>query len=104
MDLIAGRTLIAIDGGNSKTDAVLVSSDGEILARARSGPFAPHIVGAVEAVASLAAAVHSLLTQTGLPRVDLIAAFMANADLPIEEQRLTAAFESHDWADRVVVD
>lgn len=98
------RTVIAIDGGNSKTDAVLVTEHGEVLARARSGPFIPHIVGAVDAVASLTTAIESLLAQARRPRVDLIAAYLANADLPIEEQRLYDAFISYDWAHRVVVE
>ena len=98
------RTFIAVDGGNSKTDAVLVSEHGEVLARARSGPFIPHIVGAVDAVASLAPAMETLLSAAGIGKVDLIAAYLANADLPIEEKRLYDAFLTYDWADHVIVE
>ena len=49
--------LLALDGGNSKTDVLLVAEDGTVITRARAGAFVPHIVGAPAAVASLADAV-----------------------------------------------
>jgi N-acetylglucosamine kinase-like BadF-type ATPase len=102
--LSSGRTIIAIDGGGSKTDAVLIRDDGIVLARARAGPFIPHLVGADAAVESLSDAITALLRHTEGVKVDLIVAYLANADLVIDEERLHAAFTSHHWADRVVVD
>jgi len=98
----AESTIIAIDGGNSKTDLALVRGDGTVLRRARSGPFIPHIVGAVAAVESLVSAVTELLDQVG--HADHIAAYLANADLPIEEQRIRQAMLAYDWATTVVVE
>ena len=97
------RTLIALDGGNSKTDVLLLSEDGMVLARARCGPFVPHLIGAVDAIARLAPTIERLLSTLPSGRVNLIAGYLANADLPIEEERIAAAITTHNWSDRVVV-
>lgn len=98
------RTLLALDGGNSKTDVLLVSADGKVLARTRCGPFIPHLIGAVDAVALLAPAIEHTLASLPSRRVDLVAGYLANADLPIEEQRIAQAIAAHDWGDDVVVE
>ncbi len=98
------RTLLALDGGNSKTDVLLVSVDGRVLARTRCGPFIPHLVGAADAVALLAPAIERTLASLPSRRVNLIAGYLANADLPIEEQRIAQAIAAYDWGDGVVVE
>jgi len=95
--------LLALDGGNSKTDVLLVTHDGTVVARARSGPFAPHIVGAPAAVDTVAPAVREVLDAAGLERVDVVAGYLANADLPEEEEAIAAAITAYGWADRVEV-
>ena len=99
-----GRTLLALDGGNSKTDIVLASEDGTVLARTRSGPFIPHMVGAARAVDLLAPDIDRIVASAPGGRVDLITGYLANADLPIEEERIAAAIASHGWSDRVIVE
>ncbi|MEZ5190945.1 MAG: BadF/BadG/BcrA/BcrD ATPase family protein [Schumannella sp.] len=98
------RTIVAIDGGNSKTDVVLLRGDGEVLSRARSGPFVPHLIGAEAAVDSLDQAVAAVLVAAGLTRADHIAAYLANADLPAEEDAIRDAMIAKDWAGDVVVE
>jgi N-acetylglucosamine kinase-like BadF-type ATPase len=105
--LVPGGVL-AFDAGNSKTDVALVSADGRVLGTARGGGFEPHLVGAfaaVEGLASLvvAAALEAGLTVGDVPLVQQISACMANADLPIEEERITEAFERFGWAESVYV-
>ncbi|QNE23155.1 ATPase [Kribbella qitaiheensis] len=105
--LVPGGVL-AFDAGNSKTDVALVSADGRVLGTARGGGFEPHIVGAFAAVEGLAplvaeAALEAGLTLGEVPLVQQISACMANADLPIEEERLAQAFESFGWAESVYV-
>ncbi|HWM34967.1 MAG TPA: BadF/BadG/BcrA/BcrD ATPase family protein [Pseudolysinimonas sp.] len=97
------RTIVAIDGGNSKTDVVLLRGDGTVLARARSGPFTPHLVGPAVAVESFAAAIAGVLSATGLPHADHIAAYLANADLPVEEEAIRDEMLTRAWAPSVVV-
>ncbi len=62
------------------------------------------MVGAVAAVDSLAAAVAEVLAATGMHRVDHIAAYLANADLPAEEDAIRDAFVANGWAANVVVE
>ncbi len=100
--------VLAFDAGNSKTDVALVSADGRVLGTARGGGFEPHIVGAFAAVEALAPLVAAAALEAGLtigevPLVQQISACMANADLPIEEERITAAFEQFGWAESVYV-
>lgn len=95
--------LLAFDGGNSKTDVLLVAFDGTVLARARSGPFTPHIIGAGPAVATVAPAVEHVLAIAGLTSVDLVAGYLANADLPEEEAAIADAIAPYRWARRVEV-
>jgi N-acetylglucosamine kinase-like BadF-type ATPase len=105
--LVPGGVL-AFDAGNSKTDVALVSADGTVLGTARGGGFEPHIVGAYAAVEGLAPLVAAAALEAGLvvgevPLVEQISACLANADLPIEEERLAEAFESFGWATSVHV-
>ena len=100
----SARTIIAIDGGNSKTDIVLLSGDGTVLHRTRSGPFTPHMIGAVAAVDSLTAAMNDVLQRTNSGTVDHIAAYLANADLPVHEQDIRTALLQRGWAKAVVVE
>ncbi|GAA1558608.1 BadF/BadG/BcrA/BcrD ATPase family protein [Kribbella sancticallisti] len=105
--LVPGGVL-AFDAGNSKTDVALVSADGTVLGTARGGGFEPHIIGAQAAVDGLAPLVAAAAAEAGLvvgevPLVQQISACLANADLPIEEERLSKAFESFGWATAVHV-
>lgn len=100
----ADRTIIAIDGGNSKTDVVLLRGDGSVLSRSRSGPFIPHLVGAAAAVESFEAAVGEVLASAALHGADHVAAYLANADLPVEENAIRDAVLAKGWAPSVVVE
>jgi N-acetylglucosamine kinase-like BadF-type ATPase len=96
--------LLAIDGGNSKTDLVVLGADGEVLATRRAGPFHPHLVGAEAAVGSLSAGIDAVLQEAGRPRVVEVSAYMANADLPEETEAIEAAFAQHGWGEHVTVE
>ncbi|GAB3823352.1 N-acetylglucosamine kinase [Kribbella italica] len=105
--LVPGGVL-AFDAGNSKTDVALVSANGTILGTARGGGFEPHLVGAQTAVDGLVPLVATAAAAAGFslgtsPLVEQISACLANADLPIEEERLADAFRSYGWASRVHV-
>ncbi|TDO66591.1 N-acetylglucosamine kinase-like BadF-type ATPase [Kribbella sp. VKM Ac-2571] len=105
--LVPGGVL-AFDAGNSKTDVALVAADGTVLGTARGGGFEPQRIGAAAAVDSLeplarAAAAAAGLRVGDVPLVQQISACLANADLPIEVERLTAVFEDRGWAESVYV-
>ncbi|MFJ9411083.1 N-acetylglucosamine kinase [Streptomyces sp. NPDC101393] len=97
-------TALAIDAGNSKTDVALVGADGRILGAARGGGFQPPLVGAGRAVDVLAPLVASALRQAGAEGpVDHVSAYLANADLPVEEAGLAAEIAGRGWGREVTV-
>jgi len=129
-------TVLAIDGGNSKTDVLLVDDEGKVLASARSGGFTPQSSGVDAAIAVAARAVAEIRAKLGLdlpeqsaanadsvrpgraldsadgsgvslgaaaPLARHLAAYVAGADLPVEEEALAVAFAAQGWADTVEV-
>jgi N-acetylglucosamine kinase-like BadF-type ATPase len=94
--------VLAIDGGNSKTDVALIADDGTVLASLR-GPGASHEdFGLEEAMRRLGE-----IVQTAAGRPGLVArhtsACLAGADLPEEEAMLTAAIEREGWTQTAAV-
>lgn len=79
---------LGIDGGGTKTAAVLVDSDGQEIARAASGPSNYYSVGQVVAEASLREAIHQALASAGLAATDItaIGLGMAGVDRPGDYQ------------------
>ncbi|WP_207938882.1 N-acetylglucosamine kinase [Actinomadura darangshiensis] len=87
---MAAGVLVALDGGNSKTDAAVVTTGGDLLATVRGGGFRPQSAGLDAALDALAAVIAAALRDAGAPPGDVVhlAAYMANVDLPDEEERL----------------
>jgi N-acetylglucosamine kinase-like BadF-type ATPase len=93
--------LLAVDGGNSKTDVAVLKADGTVLGRARGGGFRPQTVGVEAAMDVLAALRREAMASAGVGAgvmVDGIAAFLAGADLPHEIQALRQAVGDRRWA------
>ena len=93
--------VLAIDGGNSKTDVALIAPDGTVLAAER-GPGANHEqYGVEQAMRILDGLVRSAAAQTR-GQSGVIArhtsACLAGADLPEEEAQLTAALRLCRWS------
>jgi N-acetylglucosamine kinase-like BadF-type ATPase len=88
--------VLAIDGGNSKTDAVLVAADGTVLAAIRGGGTrgASDLDGSLRLIAGLAGQLQQAAGLAGRPVARHMSACMANADLPEEEERLAGALRS----------
>ncbi|MGO9162110.1 MAG: N-acetylglucosamine kinase [Streptosporangiaceae bacterium] len=111
--------VLAVDGGNSKTDLVLVAADGRVLAQVR-GPGVPLRLSA-ETLALLSTLARAAARQAGLgalhgpgadtgpaaPGPGLIArhlvACMANVDLPEEERELDEMLRAQGWSQTVDV-
>lgn len=99
----AGRSVLAIDAGNSKTDVAVVTADGSVAGAARGAGFQPPKVGVERAVDTLADAVGRALAEAGADRVGHVSACLANADLPVEERELAKALDARGWGHTVEV-
>ncbi|MET9883683.1 BadF/BadG/BcrA/BcrD ATPase family protein [Streptomyces sp. NPDC006430] len=98
----APPAVLAIDAGNSKTDAALIAADGTVLGTGRSGGFQPQRTGVEAAVdvlerAVAEAAAAAALPAAGAPYADRVSACLANADLPVEERQLADAIDARGW-------
>jgi N-acetylglucosamine kinase-like BadF-type ATPase len=97
--------VLAIDGGNSKTDLALVARDGELLAGVRGpGLRSAQDLGAwLETLAGHIARAQDQAGLTGHVAARHICACVANADLPEEEERLAAALRALGWSETTQV-
>jgi N-acetylglucosamine kinase-like BadF-type ATPase len=93
--------ILAVDGGNSKTDLALVSETGSVIAHARGPHSSPHHLGLDGCLDVL----QVLVDRAGLDgrRADLAQVLLAGVDFPEEEDVLRAAVEARGWAARTRV-
>jgi N-acetylglucosamine kinase-like BadF-type ATPase len=93
--------VLAVDGGNSKTDVALVAADGSLLAHARGPHSSPHHLGLEGCLEVL----QQLVDETGLDgrRAEIAQVLLAGVDFPEEEERLHAAVAARGWAVRIRV-
>jgi N-acetylglucosamine kinase-like BadF-type ATPase len=100
--------VLAVDGGNSKTDLALVGHDGSVLAFVRGALSSPQHLGVEGCLAVLDGLLETALRDAGLAiaagRVaDVAALLMAGVDFPAEEEALREAVVERGWAPRVHV-
>ncbi len=100
--------VLALDGGSTKTDVVLVSREGALLGRARVGPSNHQLVGLDGAVAALSEAVTAVMTAAHrtaapFPLCPTGVYCLAGIDLPVDEEKLTPAIEAMGWTERVIL-
>jgi N-acetylglucosamine kinase-like BadF-type ATPase len=80
--------VVAADGGNSKTDLVLATDQGEVLAWVQAGGSRPHVDGMPATVQALADLIWRAVESSGLPAGTPLAVgsfYLANVDLQDEE-------------------
>jgi N-acetylglucosamine kinase-like BadF-type ATPase len=99
--------VLAVDGGNSKTDLALVAADGSLIAAAR-GPGCSHQRSGVErAMRALSEGVTALRRAAGLAngtRLARIGVFcLAGIDLPVDDHRVGAALRAERLSDTMVL-
>ena len=96
--------VIAVDGGNSKSDLALVAGDGTLLASARGpGITKPDLTTTLGLLAGLIDEAQRQAGRHGCPVARHLSACVANADLPEEEEALTAALRAQGWSDTTEV-
>ncbi|MDX6513703.1 MAG: hypothetical protein QOE36_3207, partial [Gaiellaceae bacterium] len=95
--------VIAVDGGNSKTDLALVRANGEVLGLARGGLSSPHHLGLEGSLAVLEELRRDASGGNGSRVAALAQLQMAGVDFPSEEEELRTAVEGRAWAERTRV-
>jgi N-acetylglucosamine kinase-like BadF-type ATPase len=93
--------VIGVDGGNSKTELLAATTDGEVVALVRAGGSNSHAVGAsgtADVIAGLVADAN-----LGAP-ADAAVYFLCGADVPSDIAELEAAVAPRGWARRTRVD
>ena len=92
--------VLAVDGGNSKTDVALVERDGTVLACVRGPTISHQVIGAEAGASGLRALVDSAHRAAGRdPEPAEIGVYcLAGADFPSDVLLLRRAFEEHQLA------
>jgi N-acetylglucosamine kinase-like BadF-type ATPase len=94
--------ILGVDGGNTKTDLVAATLEGEPIARVRGGGSNSHgAAGAEGTIAVIAGLVERARIE--LP-VEYGVFFLCGADVPSDVAELRAALEARAWAQRLTVD
>ena len=101
--------VLAVDGGNSKTDLALVGEDGALLALARGPLSSPQHLGVEGCLGVLDrlladAVADARLGDHGGKIADVAALLLAGVDFPAEEEAMHDAVKQRGWARRVHVD
>ncbi|HEY6492228.1 MAG TPA: BadF/BadG/BcrA/BcrD ATPase family protein [Trebonia sp.] len=98
--------VLAIDGGNSKTDVALVGPDGTVLAAVRGFGASHERYGVEGAMRRLRGLIREVAEKAGIGDDGVVAghasACLAGADLPEEEAALTAALLAGGWTQTAV--
>jgi N-acetylglucosamine kinase-like BadF-type ATPase len=94
--------VLALDGGSTKTDAVLVAADGTVLGRSRVGPSNHQLVGVDGALDALGEAIAAALDAAGItdppfPLCEIGVYCLAGLDLPVDEEHLAPGIALRGW-------
>ena len=95
--------ILAVDGGNSKTDLALVGADGEVLGVARGPLSSPHHIGLDGCIDVLEQLLGEASRDATGRSADLGVLLLAGIDFPDEESHLREAVEARGWVGRVIV-
>jgi N-acetylglucosamine kinase-like BadF-type ATPase len=106
---VARAAVVAIDGGNSKTDVALVSAEGDLLARTRGRAALAPEIGIAASLRIIGELVESAANDAGLvvgagPLAHHTAAYLAGVDIAQEQVAMHAALCERGWSSTVGVD
>ncbi len=93
--------VLAVDGGNSKTDLALVDRTGAVLGYARGPLSSPHHIG----LDGCADVLQRLVDEVGLDgrRAELAQVLLAGVDFPDEEHEAQRVLDARGWAGRTEI-
>jgi N-acetylglucosamine kinase-like BadF-type ATPase len=100
---VTAPIVLAVDGGNSKTDLALVRADGAVLGFARGPQSSPHHLGVDGCLEVLERLFDEAVRDAGLSRADgpvaeVAELFLAGVDFPAEEAQLQKLVHTRGWA------
>jgi N-acetylglucosamine kinase-like BadF-type ATPase len=100
--------VVAVDGGNSKTDVALVRPDGALLAHVRGPASSPHHLGAQTAVDVLDGLLDDAVRRAGLARdgrpvAQIAQVLLAGVDFPSDEEQVRELAVTRGWGARTNV-
>ena len=100
---MTAAAILAVDGGNSKTDVVLVDAGGAVLGAARGPGASHHHLGVPAAMETLEALVATACRAAGVdpaerPLAEVGVCCLAGLDLPADDEALGPAIAARRWA------
>jgi N-acetylglucosamine kinase-like BadF-type ATPase len=105
---VVNQRVLAIDGGGSKTDVVLVDTQGRVLAQVQGPSSQPQNYGVLRALAVLDDLVGRIRAAAGLTEAEQLAdhaaVYLSGMDLPVEIAAIEPALRSRGWAPSIVVE
>lgn len=90
--------VIAVDGGGSKTDAILLDLDGRVLARSRQAGSSPQLDGLESSVATVDAAIRDARHRHPSATLAQVSLYLSGLDLPDEIAAYREAISGRAWA------
>jgi N-acetylglucosamine kinase-like BadF-type ATPase len=105
---VSAPLVLAIDGGNSKTDLALVRADGELLALVRGPLSSPHHIGLAGALQVIDDLLLQALSDAGIengagPVADVGQLLLAGVDFPSEVDEMQQAAAARGFARKLTV-
>lgn len=97
--------IIGIDGGGTKTEAVITDIDGNILGIGRAGASNYHVLGLERAVASIVEAIEHARENSGLSiqKYQIVCLGLAGAGRPDDRSILLDAIRNLRISDRIII-
>jgi len=105
---VTSGLVLAVDGGNFKTDLALARADGETLALVRGPQSSPHHLGVEGCIRVLEELLAQALHQAGIPNgrgplAEVGQLLLAGVDFPADETEVSAAASNRGLAKKVSV-
>jgi N-acetylglucosamine kinase-like BadF-type ATPase len=100
--------VLAVDGGNSKTEVALVDAAGDVLGAARGPGTSHHHLGVPAAMEALEALVAAACRDAGIPPggrplAEVGVCCLAGLDFPADDQALGPAVAARGWAGQALL-